>query len=213
MQIDGESKIIFVHIPRTGGSWFSYAWNSAKGIGPCVLQGNKLVNRSNNKSVECGKHGRLSGILDKLEKIEYDHAGHKIVTMVRHPVDRALSSWVWFSEVKDTAKKHGWKSIDDMLDEFEGGNHRSNYMPQVFWLEEQNAKFDHIYKFEDVLSNNKIVQKDFPLFNRGYANKNHLRRGRKKTGNEYFNQKQIERIKHLYRDDINFLSEHYKDLK
>lgn len=213
MQIDGESKIIFVHIPRTGGSWFSYAWNSAKGIGPCVLQGNKLVNRSNNKSVECGKHGRLSGILDKLEKIEYDHAGHKIVTMVRHPVDRALSSWVWFSEVKDTAKKHGWKSIDDMLDEFEGGNHRSNYMPQVFWLEEQNAKFDHIYKFEDVLSNNKIVQKDFPLFNRGYANKNHLRRGRKKTGNEYFDQKQIERIKHLYRDDINFLSEHYKDLK
>ena len=134
MQIDGESKIIFVHIPRTGGSWFSYAWNSAKGIGPCVLQGNKLVNRS-------------------------------------------------------------------------------NYMPQVFWLEEQNAKFDHIYKFEDVLSNNKIVQKDFPLFNRGYANKNHLRRGRKKTGNEYFDQKQIERIKHLYRDDINFLSEHYKDLK
>ena len=213
MQIDGESKIIFVHIPRTGGSWFSFAWNSAKGIGPCVLQGNKLVNRSNNKSVECGKHGRLSGILDKLEKIEYDHAGHKIVTMVRHPVDRALSSWVWFSEVKDTAKKHGWKSIDDMLDEFEGGNHRSNYMPQVFWLEEQNAKFDHIYKFEDVLSNNKIVQKDFPLFNRGYANKNHLRRGRKKTGNEYFDQKQIERIKHLYRDDINFLSEHYKDLK
>ena len=213
MQIDGESKIIFVHIPRTGGSWFSYAWNSAKGIGPCVLQGNKLVNRSNNKSVECGKHGRLSGILDKLEKIEYDHAGHKIVTMVRHPVDRALSSWMWFSEVKDTAKKHGWKSIDDMLDEFEGGNHRSNYMPQVFWLEEQNAKFDHIYKFEDVLSNNKIVQKDFPLFNRGYANKNHLRRGRKKTGNEYFDQKQIERIKHLYRDDINFLSEHYKDLK
>ena len=120
---------------------------------------------------------------------------------------------MWFSEVKDTAKKHGWKSIDDMLDEFEGGNHRSNYLPQVYWLEEQNAKFDHIYKFEDVLSNNKIVQQDFPLFNRGYANKNHLRRGRKVTGHEYFDQKQIERIKHLYRDDIDFLSEHYKDLK
>ena len=213
MQIDGESKIIFVHIPRTGGSWFSYAWNSAKGIGPCILRGEKLFNKSNNKSVQCGKHGRLSGILEKLEKIEYDYRGHKIITMVRHPVDRALSSWVWFSEVKDTAKKHGWKSIDDMLDEFEDGNHRSNYLPQVYWLEEQNAKFDHIYKFEDVLSNNKIVQQDFPLFNRGYANKNHLRRGRKVTGHEYFDQKQIERIKHLYRDDIDFLSEHYKNLK
>ncbi len=213
MQIDGESKIIFVHIPRTGGSWFSYAWNSAKNIGHCVLQGDKLINKTNKKSVKCGKHGRLSGILEKLDEIDYNYNDHKIITMVRHPVDRALSSWVWFSEVKDTAKKHGWKSIDDMLDEFQGGTVRSNYMPQTFWLEEQNAKFDHIYRFEDVLSNNKIIQNDFPLFNRGKANKNHLRRGRKQTGNEYFDQKQIKRIKHLYRDDINYLSEYYTDLK
>ena len=26
MQIDPEAKMIYVHIPRTGGSWFSYQW-------------------------------------------------------------------------------------------------------------------------------------------------------------------------------------------
>jgi hypothetical protein len=103
VQIDGESKIIFVHIPRTGGSWFSYAWNSDKGAGPIHLRANRLWYK--NKFVDCGKHGQLSGILEKLQQINYDYTDHKILTLVRHPVDRALSSWVWFSEVKETAKK------------------------------------------------------------------------------------------------------------
>ena len=211
MQIDGESKIIFVHIPRTGGSWFSYAWNSDKGAGPINLRANRLWYK--NKFVDCGKHGQLSGILEKLDQINYDYTDHKILTLVRHPVDRALSSWVWFSEVKETAKKHQWKSIDDMLDDYESGTVRANFMPQVFWLEEHNAKFDIIYKFEDLIGNSKVVQKDFPLFNRAKKHSNPLRRGRSKGYHKFLDSRQIQRIKEVYKHDIRFLNKYYDDLK
>ena len=211
MQINDASKMIFVHIPRTGGSWFSYAWNSDKGAGPIHLRANRLWYK--NKFVDCGKHGQLSGILEKLDQINYDYTDHKILTLVRHPVDRALSSWVWFSEVKETAKKHQWKSIDDMLDDYESGTVRANFMPQVFWLEEHNAKFDIIYKFEDLIGNSKVVQKDFPLFNRAKKHSNLLRRGRNKGYHKFLDSRQIQRIKEVYKHDIRFLNKYYDDLK
>ena len=53
MQIDSESKMIYVHIPRTGGSWFSYAWP------------NQWEKHDFLKKYEFGRHGQLSGILKK----------------------------------------------------------------------------------------------------------------------------------------------------
>ncbi len=119
MQVDADSKIIFVHIPRTGGSWFGHAWDSNTNKGRINLRGKYLTNNENGKYVLCGRHGHLSGILKKLDEIEYDYKDHKIITLIRHPVDRIASSWAWFSKVKRTAERHGWKSIHDMIDEYE----------------------------------------------------------------------------------------------
>ena len=83
----------------------------------------------------------------------------------------------------------------------------------MFWLEEHNAKFDIIYKFEDLIGNSKIVQKDFPLFNRGKKNANPLRRGRNKGYHKFLDSRQIERIKEVYKQDIRFLNKYYDDLK
>ena len=103
MQIDTESKILYVHIPRTGGSWFSYAWASNKKILDVNIKGEFLHNNLNKKKVKCGRHGQLSGILEKFKQIEYDISDFKILTTIRHPIDRVLSSWSWFSDVKETA--------------------------------------------------------------------------------------------------------------
>ena len=165
MQIDTESKILYVHIPRTGGSWFSYAWASNKKILDVNIKGEFLHNNLNKKKVKCGRHGQLSGILEKFKQIEYDISDFKILTTIRHPIDRVLSSWSWFSDVKETAKKSGWKGIHDMLDEFESGVVRVNFLPQTYWLLEKDANFDIIYKFEDLLSNARLPRKQFPLFN------------------------------------------------
>lgn len=207
MQVDSESKIIFVHIPRTGGSWFTYAWPSNQGKGKIAVVGKQLINFENNKNVTTGRHGRLSGIKKKLDQINYDYSDHKVITMVREPFDRVASSWVWFSQVKSTAQKHGWETIDDMLDEFENGEVRANYLPQTHWLEEPGAKWDRIFRFEDVLGNSLVVKKEFPLFNSDRKNNNLTRTGTVRSNLLTANQK--ERIKILYKDDFRYLEKYY----
>jgi hypothetical protein len=126
-------------------------------------------------------------------------------------MDRIASSWVWFSKVKGTALKHGWKTIDDMLDEYESGAIRVNYMPQTHWLCEENAKFDIIYRFEDLLENSYLPQKDFPTFGTGKTSSKLKRQGQNRTSLLTLSQKQ--RIKKVYKEDFDFLSLYYDGIK
>jgi len=204
MQIDPWSKMLFVHIPRTGGSWFTYSWRMNYDRSGAVRWSTRelLMNSSNHNTVRIGRHGKLSGIKKQLQEIHLDINDYKIITLVREPLDRVLSSWKWFSIVKETAKKHGWTSIDDMLDEYESGERRVNYMPQTRWLLEPGAKYDHIFRFEDLLKGPEKIQKVFPEYNP----KGRLRR----TVHELnITDKQIDRIKVLYKDDFEYLRKFY----
>ena len=204
MQINDASKMIFVHIPRTGGSWFTYSWNNDRSARYFWHGNGVLMNSKTHSKVEIGRHGRLSGIKKQLAVVDVNMEEFKVVTLVREPIDRIVSAWKWFSIVKETAKRHRWKSIDDMLDEYEGGAKRANYLPQTYWLEEQGAKFDHIFKFEDLLRGFKEIQKVFPL----YKPKGKLRR----TVQEIkLTNSQIKRIKKLYKDDIKYLEKYYEN--
>ena len=205
MQIDPWSKMLYVHIPRTGGSWFTYSWrmNIDRTGGVWWKQKDLLMNIKNHNTVRIGRHGSLAGIKLKLKNIGFDIDQYKIITLVREPVDRVLSSWKWYSLVKDTAKKHKWTSIDGMLDEFESGGDRANYLPQTRWLCEEGAKFDHIFRFEDLLKGPSEVQKVFPE----YKPKGRL----KAAENVEVTEKQIDRIKELYKEDIEYLSSYYDD--
>ncbi len=204
MQIDPWSKMIFVHIPRTGGSWFTYSWRmNYDRSGPIAWQQrDRLINTSNHNTVRIGRHGKLSGIKRQLNEIGVDEKDYKIITLVRDPIDRVISSWKWFSIVKDTANKHGWKSIDDMMDEYESGEKRVNYLPQTCWLCEPGARYDHIFRFEDLLNGPGMIQKVFPE----YKPKGKLRRT---VHDIELTNKQIDRIKTVYKEDIDYLKKYY----
>ena len=199
MQIDIESKMIYVHIPRTGGSWFSYAWPN-QWDKQYFLQKHKF-----------GRHGQLSGILKKLDEVEFDYSDYKIVTIIREPIDRIVSAWGYYNETKDTAKRHGWKSIDDMLDEYESGKVKAHYLPQTYWLCEPDAKFDVIYRFEDLLKRPKKPREQFPKFNTKFKFPKKLMRGIKdRTSRITYHQ--VQRIKRLYKDDVEYLSKYYPNV-
>ena len=210
MQIDSFAKIIYVHIPRTGGRWFRHGWRSHTDFrGECHIIDSKLVNTQKDKTVACGRHGRLSGILEKLDLIEIDHTKYKKITIVREPIDRILSSWVYF--FKEKGGRSTWKTIDDMLDSYkEKGNESAIYMPQTFWLCENNVKFDHVFKFEDLLLTHKNIRAMWHQFK---CRDPLMRSGRHNGYHESLTNKQIERIKEVYKDDIEFLSSYYPHLK
>ena len=68
MQVDSFSKIIFVHIPRAGGSWFGYSWRSHyDGRGDYNLRNGYLVNNKNKKETPIGRHGTIKGIKEKFK--------------------------------------------------------------------------------------------------------------------------------------------------
>ncbi len=206
MQIDPWSKMVFVHIPRTGGSWFTYSWRmNYDRSGPVTWrQKDVLVNAKNHNTVKVGRHGKLSGIKKQLTQIGINPNDYKIITLVREPVDRIISSWKWFSIVKDTAKKHNWQSIDDMIDEYESGERRVNYMPQTRWLCEPGAKYDYIFRFEDLLKGPYEIQQKFPE----YKPKGKLRRTKHDLN---ITKKQIARIKSVYKEDIEYLKKYYEN--
>ena len=219
MQVDSYSKIIFIHIPRTGGSWFGYAWRSNyDNNGEYILRNKQLINNKNNKRIDIGTNGTIRGVKEKFEKIDADISGYKFITLVRHPIDRILSAWSYFSEVVETAKRQKWKNIDDMLDAFEKGIGKTEYYPQTYWLKEKNAKFDHIFRFEDLLEGHEVIRKHFPDFPkrgkpvkwRNNTRKSWLgRQGRQDGYKKYLSQKQQDRIRTLYKEDIDYLEKYY----
>ena len=83
MQIDPWSKMIFVHIPRTGGSWFTYSWRmNYDRSGPIAWQQrDQLINTSNHNTVQIGRHGKLSGIKKQLNEIGVDEKDYKIIIL------------------------------------------------------------------------------------------------------------------------------------
>ena len=89
-----------------------------------------------------------------------------------------------------------------MLDEYQSGERRVNYLPQTYWLCEQDAKFDHIFKFEDLLKGPKQVQKIFPEYNP----KGKLRRT---ADVRNITKQNIKRIKEIYKEDIRYLKKYY----
>ena len=219
MQVDSFSKIIFVHIPRTGGSWFGYSWRSNyDGRGDYNLRQGNLVNSKNKKQTPIGRHGTIKGIKQKFQTIDADITGYKFITLVREPIDRVLSAWSWFSEVNQTAKRQKWKTIDHMLDAHEKGIGKTEMYPQTYWLKEDDAKFDHIFRFEDLLKGHDVIRKYFPDFPkrgkpvrfRNNTRKSWLKRqGRHDGYKKYLDKKQIDRIKELYKEDIDYLAEYY----
>ncbi|MBE1291331.1 MAG: hypothetical protein GJ677_02465 [Rhodobacteraceae bacterium] len=120
MPVLREKKLIFVHVPKTGGS----AIERALGLHPTevsdpeyYLSGSKVLLQ----------HLDLRGIVDVLERDGEDMSLYNVVGVVREPVSRFLSEYRW-------RKKIGHK-IADGLDV-------NQFADKVYTLWQTNAHMD-----------------------------------------------------------------------
>lgn len=216
MQIDNLNKMIYVHIPRTGGSAFTYSWPShhtAEHRRPYWADGRKLWNMETMKYVDCGRHGTLSGIKEKLKKLEADISDYRIITIVRNPIDRIFSTYRYLKTIKKSTISYKWSNIHGMLDEIEINPHgKVHWFPQTHWLLEDNKQVNYfkVYRFEDIIKNTQEIYNDFPDYK---VDKVISRQGNYDYKNNYKNQKSaVERIKKIYCDEHRYMTRWYPDI-
>lgn len=218
MQIDNLSKMLFIHIPRTGGSAFSYSTPgtiNGQYLKPYYVGGEFLYNTEENLSTRVGRHGTWKQYREKLKIIKADVSEYKLITFIRNPIDRIFSTYRYLTLYKKSQAP--WKNINDMLDAVEqapGG--KVHWTPQTHWLLEDGKpiNFFKIYKFEDIVDDVGPIQKDFPLYTphekdiisrQGNYNWRDYQKEHGKTT--------IERIKKIYHEEHKYLSQWYEELK
>lgn len=133
--IDQNKKIIFIHIPKTGGESIAD-----------YFFGKKLLFKQ-------GKHHDIEHYLDTLGD---DISQYYVFSIVRHPYKRMLS---YYTYLKYTLKSIGNIELTEWLKNPIGENEYL-YRPQYFWVN-NTVK---IFKFELGLSNIiKHIEKDLRI--------------------------------------------------
>lgn len=216
MQVDNLNKMIYIHIPRTGGSAFTYSWPSHSEDQlrkPFFADGRFIWNNETKQKVPCGRHGTYFGTIEKFKQINGNISNYKFITIVRDPIDRIFSTYRYFKMVKKGIMSDAWQSIHDMLDLIEQAPiGKVHWFPQTHWLIENNqaVPYNHIYRFEDIIKNVNLVKKDFPNYS---ADKVISRQGNYDYKNNYKTEtKAVARIKEIYKVEHKYMTKWYTDL-
>ena len=183
MPISHKDKLIFIHIPKTGGGSIEktlkiYGTENNGDLKPNL---NILYGISNNKVLQ---HLTLQEILE-ITKNKFND--YKIFTFVRNPYDRIVSEYLWRSQAYGLRKVEFKEFLnEDVITKKNNINkHLKNfykdeklipfldvhYIDQIDFLKIENKiKVDHIGKFENINNDfKKITTKK--LYHKVHASK------------------------------------------
>ena len=145
MYLDTKHKILFIHIPRTGGSWLGYkmmdfCYPMYRGVGQ------EIFTKSGEK-YPVGRHTTLEKIYSLQHLIQDDINTYYKIAVSRHPYTRFISAFDYFKNITDTAERHNLKTLEDMMSWIEDGADKQHILPQSYWYDE---RFNNFYKFENI---------------------------------------------------------------
>ncbi len=111
MPLDLENKLLFIHIPKTGGSSIEQALGMAKFEGPddqltAVKKGSLIMTKSKTLSLVT-KNTQHFTYRELCLETGHDYKDFRIFTVVRNPLDRIVS------EFKYLKKIHGVRAPQD----------------------------------------------------------------------------------------------------
>lgn len=119
MPIKPDEKLIFVHVPKTGGS----SIEKQLGLHPGDVEDNDYFLSGGKKQLQ---HLTLSQIIENKKDI-YDLTDFTAIGMVRNPVDRMVSEFKW-------RRKIGHKIIDNL--------DINSFVKKIYDAKSQNVKLD-----------------------------------------------------------------------
>lgn len=190
-------KLIFVHIPKTGGSTISNILVPNINIHDEKYM-EYLYGIKNNKALQ-----HLSII--EIKKIVKNTDDYYKFSIVRNPYDRLVSEYYW-CQIKNIGNKSGQK-FDDFLNyiidifknnKFDTNIYTDHFIPQYKFLYDDNIlKVDKIFKFENFNNVLQFLKEKYDINTNFYK---HLKVHNGNKLNLTQNQKNI--IYNLYKKDF-----------
>lgn len=191
-----KKNILFIHIPKTGGTVIE---NALKKKTKQTLYGNKNNWNKPYRGIS-PQHLFYNTIFENKKKLNVDFQNIKVFCVVRNPYDRIVSDLFWFKLIKPTFTA---KEVNNVIRNIYFGNCKINLdnhnEPQYKFVTDENSeliKSIKIFKTETLNESNNILN-EFLGFNINVFQKNVNKNYRK-----YLNKDSISIINEKYKKDF-----------
>jgi hypothetical protein len=186
MPLYKQLNLLFIHIPKNGGSTVeNFLTKKNKGI-DLWMDKNKL--NLNHSEQHC--------TYKELEEKNFIKDQYSIFTIIRNPVDRVISEFNWFNKVRKDKYADFNKFLDDFLNKENFKKFDNHNLSNLDYLLDKDGNIPEkikIFKFFD--------KDNLSLFlNDGDIKKKHDNKTNKIFNN--INEEQKSRILEFYKDDI-----------
>jgi len=166
-----QNNILFIHIPKTGGT--NIELELQKNIKQILYSGptnNLLPDPYNKISLQ---HQTYLTIYEYREFLSVTFSNIKILTVVRNPYDRIISDLFWYKLInKSTSKEEIYNIIKNVY--LNSNNFDNHNIPQYKFITDENENLIpsiKIFKTENLNNENEIIN-NFLGFKINISNKN-----------------------------------------
>tara|TARA_Y100000816_G_scaffold274583_1_gene242019 strand:- start:1326 stop:1925 length:600 start_codon:yes stop_codon:yes gene_type:complete len=149
-----EEKLIFIHIPKTGGSTIQYSLNLTEGMHGCCTIKNAALQHCN-----WNDYKKLLGneIYDNYFKF----------SIVRNPIERCISEYYWtplnFGYNNKASFDQFLTEVEDIVknERFFDSQYHDHFQSQSYYILDDDNKVmvDKIFRFENYLEVTKFLNK------------------------------------------------------
>ena len=191
-----EPNILFVHIPKTGGTVFESKLK--KKYRQTIYSGhnnNTLPQPFNKKSLQ---HQNYTTLYEYRDKLNIDFNNIKVFAIVRNPYDRVISDLIWHRIFK---KQHTQSDVYKLICKYvKGKNVKDGHnLPQYKYVTNKRDRLIpsiKIFKTENLNKQNNNLNKQLGV------NINIKRKGVNKDYSKYLNADSIKLINKVYAKDF-----------
>jgi hypothetical protein len=204
-----EANILFIHIPKTGGTslevYFSSKYNiplNEKSL-YFYIRDEKLLNANINIKSSL-THMTYNEIIENHKILDIDLENIKIITIVRNPYERIMSDLFYYKLIKSESSK---EEVCDIIKKYLVSDKYDNHnIPQYKYItneKEEIIQNIHILRIESLINDmKKIGYEDFNVYENVNPNKVNYY--------SYLNNETIENINNFY--NLDFILFDYKKI-
>lgn len=189
-------NLLFIHIPKTGGTVIE---NKLKKIYVQTLYsgiGNNILPQPFNKTSL--QHQTYTTLYDNRMKLNINFENIKVFAVVRNPYDRVISDLFWYRLLKkDQSPQQVYKLICNYVKGIKVID--KHHIPQYHYITDKNGELIPsimIFKTENLNNENDIINKKLEV------NINIKKSGVNKNYYKYLNKKSIKLINKVYAKDF-----------